>query len=111
MQGKVTTGRSLSRGKRKTSVWCSSRRRRAGPPSISQYQTANVTTLMTSFIFRQALPTTRNDVSGGASSHRIRANLMLLAGGGFALEEKRLGVTFGQQDAEPWLKLCVVSER
>lgn len=46
--------------------------------------------LMNSFIFRQALPTTRNEVSGGAPSRKIRTNLMLLAGGGFALEEKRL---------------------
>jgi hypothetical protein len=43
-----------------------------------------------SLTLSQGLPTTRNDVSGGTPSRRIRANLKLLAGGGFALEEKRL---------------------
>jgi hypothetical protein len=42
-----------------------------------------------SLTLSQTLPTTRNDVSGGAPSRRIRANLKLLAGGGFALEEER----------------------
>jgi hypothetical protein len=46
------------------------------------------------------LPTTRNDVSGGAPSRRIRAKPKLLAGGGFALEEKRLEVRSGIDDVQ-----------
>jgi hypothetical protein len=34
-----------------------------------------------SLTLSQALPTTRNDISGGAPPRRIRANLKLLAGG------------------------------
>ena len=43
-----------------------------------------------SLAYSLALPTTWNDVSGGTPSRRIRAKVKLLAGGGFALEEKRL---------------------